>query len=298
MASSVSTPLVMPAYAKINLTLEVLGRRPDGYHVVASVMQSIELHDHIGLRPDETLTLHPDGGALGLADNLVLRAAELLQKAAGVRKGAEILLEKRVPIAAGLGGGSSDAAATLRGLCRLWGLSLSVQDLQPIAAQLGSDVPFFLRGGTALAEGRGERITPLPTLPTHWLILVTPLLDIPNKTTHLYSRLTPADYTKGEATHALARSTSGPLSEDALFNMFEPIAEREFPAVRRWKAKMLAAGAGSVHLAGSGPTLFAICPDEASAITLSHGLLSSDARVFVTRTVGPVPDDRSRRTDA
>jgi 4-diphosphocytidyl-2-C-methyl-D-erythritol kinase len=284
---SIDVPLVLPAWAKVNLTLEVLGHRPDGYHEIASVMQTVELHDHLTIAPGDTITLHCDLPELSTPDNLVLRAVRALRAARGVTAGAAITLDKGIPVAAGLGGGSSDAATALRALSRLWRISLSGDELDALAARLGSDVPFFLRGGTALVEGRGERVTSLPPLPTHWVVLVTPPLQIPDKTARLYAQLTPADYTKGEATVALARHTNHQLSPTELFNVFQPVAERLFPAIKDWKERMLQAGAPSVHLAGSGPTLFCLFAEEAAASQLCQRLERGGAAVYLTRTIVP-----------
>ena len=148
--------LTIRAFAKINLTLEVLGKRANGYHEVATVMQTIDLCDELTLEPSSGVSLRCSDPALETTDNLVLRAANLLREHAGGDSGAGMYLRKSIPVAAGLGGGSSDAAAALVGLRELWNLEEAVPDLRPLAAALGSDVPFFLSGGTAIAEGRGD----------------------------------------------------------------------------------------------------------------------------------------------
>ena len=174
----------LSAPAKVNLTFEALGRRADGYHEVRTVLHAISLADEIAFAPADDLRFaveSPDAGARSSAasapagdDNLVLRAARLLRREAGVKAGATIRLRKRIPVAAGLGGGSSDAATTLRGLRRLWGLDLDADALRELAAQLGSDVPFFVTGGAALAEGRGERLTPLPPAQGGVVVMASP----------------------------------------------------------------------------------------------------------------------------
>jgi len=156
------------AYAKINLTLEVTGKRPDGYHELVSIMQTISVADELSLSRASDLTLDCDQPELAGEDNLVLRAARLLGA------GGHFELRKRIPVAAGLGGGSSDAALALRLLDTVHHLHLTPEQLLDAAAKLGSDVPFFLHGGTALIEGRGERVRPLADLPQHWLVLVNP----------------------------------------------------------------------------------------------------------------------------
>src|SRR5512145_2350061 len=154
--------LVLSAAAKVNLTLEVLGKRPDGYHEIATVMQTVDLADRLTLEDAETLEL--DASAAGVptdGTNLALRAAMALRETVGITRGVRISLDKRIPVAAGLGGGSADAAAVLLGLNRLWGLRWPRARLEAIAVTLGMDVPFFLRGGGALATGRGEQLEPV-----------------------------------------------------------------------------------------------------------------------------------------
>src|SRR5439155_13291328 len=161
------------AYAKLNLGLEVTGRRDDGYHEIVSVMKLVDLYDTLAFAPsDGEITVECDNPVLAAEgrSNLVWRAARLLRETARVEKGAVIELRKRIPLASGLGGGSSDAAATLRGLSQLWGKALPKDQMRNLATVLGSDVPFFLEGGTALVEGRGDRVIPLPAPPPGWAV--------------------------------------------------------------------------------------------------------------------------------
>jgi 4-diphosphocytidyl-2-C-methyl-D-erythritol kinase len=266
--------LVLSCPAKINLTLEVLGRDPDGYHRIASVMQAISLVDTLTLEPAPGLELTCSDATLQGPDNLVLRAARLLQAQSGCRQGARLHLEKRIPTAAGLGGGSSDAAAALLGLNRLWGLGLPLEGLVEIAVALGSDVPFFLYGGTALVEGRGERVTPLPSPPTAWLVLLRPPGELPDKTRRLYASLGPQHYTFGDRTLALAEALRRGLGlrEGTFSNAFAAVAPFIFPGWEEHRRRLVEAGARAVHLAGSGPTLFAFCEDEAQARELASRL--------------------------
>ena len=171
--------LRIPAFAKINLSLEVIGRRDDGYHDVATILQTIDLADELALEPANTLSVTCDDPGLAGESNIVWRAATNLASRAGILPRARIHITKRIPVAAGLGGGSADAAAALLGLNRMWELNLATPELHQVAATLGSDVPFLLTGGTALATGRGDVLHPLPPLPeTHvssWWCLGTPL---------------------------------------------------------------------------------------------------------------------------
>jgi len=258
------------APAKVNWTLEVLGRREDGYHEVRTVIQAVDLCDILEFGPGEGVRLRVDGPHEASTDDLVLRAAALLDGGGG--RGARIRLTKRIPVAAGLGGGSSDAAATLRGLDELWGLGLDGEKLAEMAAGLGSDVPFFLCGGTALVEGRGERVTPLPDIEPVWLVLLVPPLHLPEKTRRMYASLAEADFSDGSRTEACAAVVreGRPLADGDLFNAFEEVAFEVFEGLERYREALLAAGARGVHLAGAGPALFALAEDEASA----RGMLS------------------------
>jgi 4-diphosphocytidyl-2-C-methyl-D-erythritol kinase len=259
--------LTVKAPAKINLTLEVLNERPDGFHDIRSVMQTIDLVDVLGFTLNdaiEVVSANPDFVA---EKSLVPKAAAMLQQAKRSAKGARIEIEKKIPLAAGLGGDSSDAAAVLLGLNQLWPPELEPAQLLTLASKLGSDVAFFLQGGTALAEGRGEKITPLPSLPRRWVVLIVPpITPIEGKTEKLYSRLKPEHYSNGGiADEMVAGLTRGDVSPSMLFNAFENIAYGFFPKLKVYKEHFLKLGAPHVHLAGSGPTLFCMLDDGSRA---------------------------------
>jgi len=279
----------LQAYAKINLTLEVLAKRPDGYHEVASILQAVSLADTLTFEPNERLDFHCDVPTLQSPDNLVLQAARLLQETSGCKKGSVIHLTKKIPIAAGLGSGATDAAAALVGLNRLWELHLSLERLVELASKLGSDVAFFLHGGTALAKGRGEEITPLPAPPELWLVLLNPAIEpVPNKTAQLYSRLNPSHYTSGEHTRKLSTHLNhrGNIEDSFLFNVFEQVAFDFFPALPALRSTLLKAGAGSVHLAGSGPALFVLAPDKSRGGNILSSLKKEGLEAYLIHTVG------------
>jgi len=274
--------------AKVNWVLEVLQRRPDGYHEVRTVMQTIDLYDELELQPAGELCLDEEGEGLpSPAENLVMKAAHLLRERADGLPGARIRLSKAIPVAAGLGGGSSDAAAALRGLNALWGLGLDQEALADIAARLGSDVPFFLYGGTALAEGCGESITPLPDAPPQELVIALPALTLADKTRRMYSLLTPADHTDGSVAGHLADAIrqGRPVADERLFNAFDGPAFRAFPELERLRRALLAAGARSVHLAGSGPALFALVDNATERERLARAATEAGARAFAATTV-------------
>ena len=285
------------AYAKINLTLEVLGRRADGYHEVRTVLQTVGLADrlHVELAPDlEVKCSVPELVGEG---NLVWRAADMLRRAAGTEKGASIRLEKHIPIGMGLGGGSSDAAATLKALNHLWELDLDETGLHSIAASLGSDVPFFLRGGTALGQGRGEVITDLPPAPRQWVVLLCPSLpaldlgiDLRHKTAGLYSMLSPSDYTDGNLTLRLVdKLKAGHFSEWKLFNVFEKIAPLAFQGFQQRWQDLVSAGAKSVHLSGTGPSFYTTVPSKEECEQILTPLKSKGMKAYGVSTTEPEP---------
>ena len=272
------------APAKINWTLEVLGRRADGYHQIRTVMQTIDLCDEVLVEPGDEIRL--EGGAAG-EDDLALGAARLLALEAGCEAGATVCVRKRIPVRAGLGGGSSDAAASLRALDRLWGLGYGRERLAGLAAKLGSDVPFFVYGGTALCEGRGERVTPLPDVVETWLVLASPPYEVGEKTRRMYGALTREDFVEGARTEALveAMRSAVRLEEPMLFNAFERAAYEVFTGLAGYRDALLSAGARRVHVAGSGPSLFALFHEELDARQAAGRLrLPGVAQVFVAKT--------------
>ncbi len=276
------------AYAKINITFEVLGRRRDGYHDVSTVLQTIDLKDTIEFELASSLRIDCDNIELSSSDNLVLKAAKLLKKESGYKGGAEITLKKGIPVAAGLGGGSSDAGATLLALNKLWELKLSTVSLVEIAAALGSDVPYFIYGGTALAGGRGERITPLPPLPQSWVVLLKPSVLIPElKTKAMYGALHPSHYSKGEHTkRAVSAIERGIVKgELSLYNAFDAVAFEMYEGMEWYWKQFASAGATEVHLAGSGPTLCAMLTDKGRAEKLSRSLLDLGLETYIVKTI-------------
>jgi len=285
--------LTVQAPAKINLTLEVLGKRPDGYHQIRSVIQSINLCDSLRFRLSDNIEFSCDNPSLVLEESLVSRATALLQQATGCSKGATVEISKRIPLVSGLGGDSSDAAAILRGLNRLWQLGLSLQELLELTPRLGSDVAFFLYGGTALVEGRGERVTPLPPLPRRWVVLmVPPMPRMPGKTQRLYASLRPKHYTKGQFTDRLVvgLSRGGEVASSMLFNVFDEVAEENFTGLGEYREKFSKAGAGSVHLAGSGPGLFTLAKDKAKAEKAYENLQQQGLECYLAETLAAIEE--------
>jgi len=201
--SSTIFPLREPAWAKVNLALEVLGRRPDGYHEIVSIMQTISLADTLLIGPGNGLEFSCSMPELSVPENLVMRAAKLLKGRFSISQGARMHLHKRIPMQAGLGGGSSDAAAAIRGLNRLWELQLSWKDMRCLGAELGSDVPHSIRGGLALVSGRGEVVQKIPkSQPRRHYLLQMP--HFRSSTEAVYDALLAEDFTAGDRTRAMA----------------------------------------------------------------------------------------------
>jgi 4-diphosphocytidyl-2-C-methyl-D-erythritol kinase len=273
------------APAKLNLTLEVLKKRPDGFHEIRSVVQTTSFCDKLGFSASPKIDIRCTRSDWSPAKSLVTKAITLLKNSTGVRQGVLIDIEKRIPLSSGLGGDSSDAAAVLRGLNLLWNLKLSLRDLIKYGAQLGSDVPLFLYGGTVLAEGRGEIIRPLRPMPHMTVILLFPALARPeNKTQQLYSRLTLRNYTPGKITEEFVNMLEGKATGQAtrLFNVFDEVGLLYFNGLKEIKQEFLAAGAAEVHLAGSGPVLFTLLRDEIKAGDIFQRLQKKGLEVYLS----------------
>jgi 4-diphosphocytidyl-2-C-methyl-D-erythritol kinase len=258
--------LTLYAPAKVNLVLEVLGKDND-YHRISSIVQCIDLCDVLNFELDQEICFDCDKPSLK-RNNLVTRAALLLKETMGCDLGARIELRKQIPWGVGLGGGSSDAAAALLALNELWGLGLALSELISLAFRLGSDVPFFIHKGTALVEGWGEKVTPLPSLPPTWFVLlVPPLPRIPAKTKQMYSNLRAAHYTEGQFVRAALSSLREGKAFDRslMFNVFEKVAFDFFSGLDKYRKTLEEAGAPGVYLAGSGPGLFTFFSDEEKA---------------------------------
>jgi 4-diphosphocytidyl-2-C-methyl-D-erythritol kinase len=262
--------VVERAPAKLNLSLEVVGRRADGHHDIVTVFQTIDLADELTFEPADELILECDDPALETEENLVLRAARSLAPG----RGARIRLRKRIPVAAGLGGGSSDAAAALRGLASLWQLRVGEDALLAAARTLGADVPFLLRGGTALAEGKGERTEALPELAPRWVVLHTAEDGPPDKTARAYRALKPQHMTDGSFTVLLAKRihAGAPLPLAEAPNTFESVADDLYPSLAAARARFARAGAPWARLSGAGPTLFTLVEDREAAERISAAI--------------------------
>jgi 4-diphosphocytidyl-2-C-methyl-D-erythritol kinase len=277
------------ACAKVNLALEILGRRTDGYHEVRTVLQTIALWDDVDIStvPARGVTVDAPRGWDVPHDeaNLAVRAIRRYSQQTGVD--VSLRLHKRVPPAAGLGGGSSDAAAALRGSDLLNSAPFGGSWLQRLGAELGSDVPFFVRGGTQLAEGRGELLSPLPDAQPAWLVVVVPPLTIDRKTATLYGLLDGSTFTNGNHTRSLTHAVAAgrALEPTLLYNGFDAVADRAFPELPRYREALVAC-CGHALLCGAGPSLYAIVADDVRAQAAVAALREAGVPAFATRTAG------------
>ena len=286
--------LELIAPAKLNLVLEVTGRRPDGYHEIASLMQTIDIADTVRLEAADSLELNVGGETTAGVPregpaNLAFRAAQALALTAGQPNlGARIELEKRIPAGMGLGGGSTDAAAVLRGLNRLWGVDMDAAQLGEVAAAVGSDVSFFLHGGTAFASGRGEVVEPLPDIVPLELTLFVADVEIEDKTRRMYGLMSPADFTDGSRAKAARENArqGERLQETALYNGFDRHLEAVAPQVARGMDLCRSEGV-PVWAAGSGPGFFCLTPPSKLPPLLLRELEHEwGVRAASTRTLG------------
>lgn len=281
----------LPSFAKINLTLRVLGRRADGYHELNTVFQTISLHDELtfSARADARLELTCDAPGIPCDEtNLVHRAGVALRERYGVNRGASVALRKKIPAGAGLGGGSSNAAVALVGLARLWKIETEPRTLAEIGASLGADVPFFLVGGTALGTGRGTDVHPLRDLPPHHLLLITPGVNVSTaeayKSLHapaLTKPLSPVNLTVSRVQAEISSSLYALLEND-----FERVVYRLYPETGRARSSLVAAGAKGILLSGSGSSVFGLF-DSLAERERARGTLQVEAgwQVFAPTTL-------------
>jgi len=276
-------------YAKLNFTLEILRRRDDGYHDLASLVHTVSLADDLRIELANELLTRVEGLDIDPETNLVARAAERLVSATGrgSRVGAELSLVKRIPAAAGLGGGSSDAATTLVGLNALWDTRLGLTDLVRLAAELGSDVPFFIRGGAAVMRGRGDELEVLPPLTGQWLVIAVPPHDVLDKTRRLYGSLQPSDFSSGAMTQQAAERLRNheQLLFDHLANGFERAARAVFPGLSDAWSQAEQVCDRRFFLSGAGPALFTLATDRADARRQLGKLADSNVVAHAARTV-------------
>lgn len=277
--------LILPSYAKINLGLYVLGKRADGFHDIWTIFQELEFHDTLYFRrssePLRITTTHPEL-AVG-ADNLVYRAVQLFQEYTGCPMPVHIHIEKSIPLGAGLGGGSSNAATTLRGMNRLFELHLTTEELCALGAKLGSDVPFFLYGGTAVATGRGEQLRRYPSFPPFWVLLIFPGFEVSSGWAYKNLNL---KLTNSEGIISLLPQFNDIVitgdAQTPFVNMLEEPVIKKYPIIGCIKARLLHYGAEWALMSGSGSSVFGIFRDKTTAEHALQHLEQPDWMMIVT----------------
>lgn len=277
------------APAKINLSLDILHKREDGYHEVEMIMTMVDLADRLEFTPlsRDTIIITSQVGFIPLDDkNLAVQAARLIKERYHITSGVHIHLDKHIPVAAGLAGGSTDAAATLRGLNKLWDLRLTDADMQKLGGEIGSDVPFCVAGGTALATGRGEKLQPIDSPPQCWVILAKPPIHV--STSDVYGKVRVENIKSHPNTTALLSAIS---DQDfhrvcgSMGNVLEEVTLDLYPEVKRIKECMEKLGADGVLMSGSGPTVFGLVSKQSKVHRIYNGLRGFCKEVYVVRSL-------------
>ena len=280
--------VTVEANAKINLTLDILGKRPDGFHEVAMVMQTIGLHDTLVMEKTERdIELSINVPWLKADEkNLAWRAAELIRQEYGLEGGVRIELTKRIPVAAGLAGGSADAAAVFKGMNDLYGLQLDEEKLCELGARLGSDIPFCIMGGTMLATGRGEVLTRLSDMPETWVVLAKPRISVSTAWAYQnYDEQGAERHPDNEAIKQAIDRGNRKAVAGLLCNVLESVTIKKYDVIAEYKQMMLDKGAMASMMSGSGPTVFGLAKSREQAEAIADVLRqNTNADVFVTRT--------------
>lgn len=291
----------LPSYAKINLFLRVLGKRMDGFHEICTIFQTVSLCDFLTFSKDKKIVLTCDDETIPVGDkNLIVRAAKLLSENFEIKTGAKIHLKKNIPAPGGLGGGSSNAAIALLGLVKLWDIKIDFEDLCGFGAQLGSDVPFFFYGGTALGTGCGTQIFSLETFMENYVLIVTPKIDV--ATNNAFNRLNAPDLTNKDSKSILKicrdQVNSLYLRQSELKNDFERVIFEIEPETARAKQKLFDCGAKRALMSGSGASIFGIFDAsekrEKAILTLKK---ETDWRIFPVETVSRSAYQKSLKLD-
>lgn len=283
--------LQLKAYGKINLGLDVIRKRPDGYHDLDMIMQMVDVYDDVIIekKAGEEIVVKADAAVLSNGkDNLAYMAAKMLFDEFGIKSGVEITIHKRIPIAGGMAGGSSDCATTLIGINEMFNLGLSKQQLMERGVKLGADVPYCVLGGTAIARGIGEVLTPLPTPPQCHVIIAKPPISV--STAYVYGHIRPDKITKRpdieQMTLAIKEQDLNKLS-DLLYNVMEEVTVSEYPVIEKLKSIMLENGALNSIMSGSGPTVFGLFDDREKAQAAMKALDSKELteQLYLTKFI-------------
>ncbi|WP_321387304.1 4-(cytidine 5'-diphospho)-2-C-methyl-D-erythritol kinase [uncultured Enterococcus sp.] len=280
--------IIEKAPAKINLGLDALYKREDGYHELEMVMASVDLADRLFF---ETLTenqiiIETDNSFIPVDQkNHAFAAAELIKERFQITSGVRIYIEKRIPVAAGLAGGSSDCAATLRGLNRLWNLGLSNQELADLGSEIGSDVPYCIEGGTAFVTGRGEKIEKMPPMPQCWVVLVKPKMSVSTGSIFGSLSFNSIQHPDIPGLKAAVNDNDYEAMTQTIGNALESVTIQKHPVVQQIKDRMMKFGADAALMSGSGPTVFALCDKKTRAQRIYNGLKGFCEEVYLVRTL-------------
>ncbi|MDT2662221.1 4-(cytidine 5'-diphospho)-2-C-methyl-D-erythritol kinase [Enterococcus hulanensis] len=276
------------APAKINLGLDILGKRPDGLHELAMVMASIDLADRLYLEeiPENKILIETNKAFLPTdKKNHVYEALELVKERFEIKKGLRVKIHKEIPVAAGLGGGSTDSAAALRAVNRLWDLGLTIEELAALGAEVGSDVPYCVYGQTSLVEGFGEKVTPIASMPQCWVVVVKPRMSVSTRT--IFAQIVMEDlyHPDIEALVSAIEDNDYQKMTESLGNSMEVVTIRKHPIIQQLKDRMLRYGADAAMMSGSGPTVYALCHKYSRAKHVFNALKGFCDEVYLVRTL-------------
>ncbi|MBN18875.1 MAG: 4-(cytidine 5'-diphospho)-2-C-methyl-D-erythritol kinase [Chloroflexi bacterium] len=254
------------SHAKINLTLEVIDKYEDGYHNIKSIIQTIDMYDILEFRPSNSVNINMNGYAVPINTNIIYKTVKYLKNLYSIQEGINIKVEKNIPLAAGFGGGSSNAANTLLVLNKIWDLNLSLKEMVDVAINIGSDVPYFLYQGTALVQCKGEKITKLPDAHINNILVITPNGQIiPNKTKTMFSYLIKDNYSDGKLTDNLIEKINNNLSirNNDIYNVFGEISFLAYDFMQLLVCRLSKYGISKINICGAGPSVFIIgCDTE------------------------------------
>lgn len=276
------------APAKINLGLDILGKRPDGLHELAMVMASIDLADRLYLEeiPENKIIIETNKAFLPTdKKNHVYEALDLVKERFNIDKGLRVKIHKEIPVAAGLGGGSTDSAAALRAVNRLWNLGLSIEELAALGAEVGSDVPYCVYGQTSLVEGFGEKVTPIAPMPQCWVVVVKPRMSVSTRT--IFAKIVMEDlyHPDIEALVSAIEENDYQKMTENLGNSMEVVTIKKHPVIQQLKDRMLKYGADASMMSGSGPTVYALCHKYSRAKHVLNALKGFCDEVYLVRTL-------------
>ncbi|MBX8935816.1 MULTISPECIES: 4-(cytidine 5'-diphospho)-2-C-methyl-D-erythritol kinase [Enterococcus] len=276
------------APAKINLGLDILGKRPDGLHELAMVMASIDLADRLYLEeiPENKILIETNKAFLPTdKKNHVYEALELVKERFEIKKGLRVKIHKEIPVAAGLGGGSTDSAAALRAVNRLWDLGLTIEELAALGAEVGSDVPYCVYGQTSLVEGFGEKVTPIAPMPQCWVVVVKPRMSVSTRT--IFAQIVMEDlyHPDIEALVSAIEDNDYQKMTENLGNSMEVVTIKKHPIIQQLKDRMLRYGADAAMMSGSGPTVYALCHKYSRAKHVFNALKGFCDEVYLVRTL-------------